>query len=62
MTTAWAVFTNEGYGLEPVYWAGHFDTEQEAEQFIVGDDSDGRWDGPTCVYEIDIDENGRWVY
>lgn len=46
---------NIGYGWEPIQYAPLFDTEEEAWDFVYGDDptDTGRWDGPVKVFEIE---------
>lgn len=54
----WIVESNIGYGWEKVDWVGSFDTEEEAYDFIYGDDptDTGRWDGQVRAIEEDEDE------
>lgn len=56
--TKWEVVTNIGYGWEKVEWASTFDTEEEAWDFVYGDDptDTGRWDGQVDVRAVEEDE------
>jgi hypothetical protein len=52
------VQTNIGYGWERVVYAPIFDTEEEAWDYVYGDDPTDttRWDGRVDVFEIEEDE------
>lgn len=53
----WEVISNIGYGWETVAYAGTFNTEEEAWDFVYGNDptDTGRWDGQMSVREIEED-------
>lgn len=53
----WGIWANDGMGWERVYWAGSFDTQEEADKFIVGDDStEHSWDGQVESFELEEGE------
>lgn len=56
--TKYEVRINIGYGWEPLRYATPFDTEEEAWDFIYGDDPTDttRWDGQMKVFEVEEDE------
>jgi len=53
----WIVETNIGYGWEQVHYAGSFKTEEEAWDFIYGNDptDTGRWDGQVRAVQEEED-------
>ena len=51
--TEWIIEVSEGYGWEEPLWTPRFDTEEEARKFILGDGSEGRWDGQVRAFEVE---------
>ena len=54
----WQVMSNIGYGWEEIAYAPIFDTEEEAWDYVYGDDPTDttRWDGQVDVFEIEEEE------
>lgn len=55
----WIVEVNEGYGWEEPMWTPSFRTEEEAWDFVYGEDptDTGRWDGGVRVVQEDDEED-----
>jgi hypothetical protein len=51
----WRIYVNEGAGWERCGWTPVFDTEKEANEFIVGDDEGESWVG--CQVRAEVDED-----